>query len=1054
MSQETGENRKNPKQTTCWKCGLVCKNKQGLSVHQNKCLSSAVKGASFYQLERQDLRNHSTRKNDESIEKVLPASQTTPDETPSQQQVTQQQSVKRNVDELPVQEDTDTSIPSEQSSDDLLKPILSAYETIVKWRKNLFELPKGAPGKAFVTLISSLIDAWCSKTEKREFALYAIAIMPNLLLQKTNNKAKGKENKETLTRRLEMWNSGKITELLREGEALQKRLPASNGGRNTIAEKAKRLKNLVIEGKINPALRLLDTSATTGILPINSETCSLLKEKHPDAAPMFQEMLLNGPLKNVEPVIFESITGEMIQKLSLKTKGAAGPSLFDADDWKRMMGTKLYGAAGTDLSKAVARFARILCTEEIEDPRSITALMACRLIPLDKNPGLRPIGIGEVLRRIIGKAVTSVLKTEMRDAAGGLQLCVGHEGGVEAGIHGMKEIYDDEETQGVIQVDANNAFNTINRGVLLHNIRVLCPELATFANNCYTEPARLFVTGGLEMPSSEGTTQGCPAAMPMYAIGIIPLMSAIIRFTIDDEISINTEKVKQAAFADDLTGAGKLTGLRTWWDAILEIGKFVGYYAKPSKSWLIVKEQHREMADQVFADAGGIKITSSGKRHLGAVIGSDTFKDEYVNEKIGEWVKEIEALAEIALIEPHAAYAAYVHGFQHKFTFVMRTIPGIENHLKKLDDIITNKLIKNLFNRECSNFERKLFSLPVKLGGLGINVPSEMCQIQYKNSIAVTKSLVNHIVNQKDLLELDEESIKKAKRKIKADKEERNSLKLAEIRHQMQNDQKRQLEIISEVGASSWLNAIPLKRYGFHLEKQSFRDALYLRYGFPLPRLPLKCVCGAPFNEVHGLNCQRGGFVIIRHNEVRDLTAELLSEVCNDVAIEPALTPLSGEEFESETTSRENDSRCDVAARGFWMRGSKAFLDVRVFNPMARTYANQPLATTYNSLEKSKKAKYNERILNVEHGTFTPLILSCFGGMGTEAHRFFNRLGIKVAEKRDEPISSTISLLRTKLSFSLLRSALLCIRGSRSHKIRVESFRDQDISLAVSDAHI
>ena len=482
-----------------------------------------------------------------------------------------------------------------------------------------------------------------------------------------------------------MWSSGKITELLREGEALQRRLPKSNGGKNSIAEKAKRLKNLVIEGKINPALRLLDISATTGILPINSETCALLKEKHPDAAPKFQEMLLNGPLKNVEPVIFESINGEMIQKLSLKTKGAAGPSLFDADDWKRMLGTKIYGTAGIDLSKSIARFTRILCTEELDDPRSIAALMACRLIPLDKNPGLRPIGIGEVLRRIIGKAVTSVLKTEMRDAAGGLQLCVGHEGGVEAGIHGMKEIYDDDETEGVIQVDANNAFNTINRGVLLHNIRVLCPELATFANNCYTEPARLFVTGGLEMSSSEGTTQGCPAAMPMYAIGIIPLMSAIIRFAVDDEISIGTEKVKQAAFADDLTGAGRLTELRKWWDAIVETGKFVGYYAKPSKSWLIVKEQYRENADQIFTGAG-IQITSSGKRHLGAVIGDETFKDEYVYEKIGEWMNEIEVLAEIALIEPHAAYAAYVHGFQDKFTFIMRTIPEIENHLKKLDD--------------------------------------------------------------------------------------------------------------------------------------------------------------------------------------------------------------------------------------------------------------------------------------------------------------------------------------------------------------------------------
>ena len=91
----------------------------------------------------------------------------------------------------------------------------------------------------------------------------------------------------------------------------------------------------------------------------------------------------------------------------------------------------------------------------------------------------------------------------------------------------------------------------------------------------------------------------------------------------------------------------------------------------------------------------------------------------------------------------------------------------------------------------------------------------------------------------------------------------------------------------------------------------------------------------------------------------------MLAEVCRDVAIEPSLTPLTGERFSDETTTTNDDSRCDVAARGFWVRGSKAFLDVRVFNPMAKSYLNQPLATTYNSLEKSKKGKYNERILNV-----------------------------------------------------------------------------------------
>ena len=167
------------------------------------------------------------------------------------------------------------------------------------------------------------------------------------------------------------------------------------------------------------------------------------------------------------------------------------------------------------------------------------------------------------------------------------------------------------------------------------------------------------------MLSSEGTTQGCPAAMPLYAIGIIPLMSTIIRLAVDEEISISAEKIKQAAFADDLTGAGKLSTLRTWWDATIETGKFMGYYAKSSKSWLIVKEQYQGIANQIFAGAG-VNITSNGKLHLGAVIGSEgAFKEEYVCEKIDEWITEIEALVEISLIEPHAAYAAYVHGFQH-----------------------------------------------------------------------------------------------------------------------------------------------------------------------------------------------------------------------------------------------------------------------------------------------------------------------------------------------------------------------------------------------------
>mgnify|MGYP001800026604 CR=1 FL=1 len=88
----------------------------------------------------------------------------------------------------------------------------------------------------------------------------------------------------------------------------------------------------------------------------------------------------------------------------------------------------------------------------------------------------------------------------------------------------MKTIFDEENTEAVLLVDASNAFNSINRNVFLHNIKIICPPLAIFVHNCYALPSRLFVIGGIEIKSSEGTTQGDPASMAIYAIAIIPLI--------------------------------------------------------------------------------------------------------------------------------------------------------------------------------------------------------------------------------------------------------------------------------------------------------------------------------------------------------------------------------------------------------------------------------------------------------------------------------------------------------------------------------------------------
>ena len=129
-----------------------------------------------------------------------------------------------------------------------------------------------------------------------------------------------------------------------------------------------------------------------GVLPINDTTLSMLRDKHPDGCDMPDEIVLYSPREDVEPVIFETIDAELIGKLAFSMKGASGSSKFDANDRQRILATKIYGAEGHDLCNAIARMARQHCTEDVTDPESISAAMACRLIPLDKNPGLRPIG--------------------------------------------------------------------------------------------------------------------------------------------------------------------------------------------------------------------------------------------------------------------------------------------------------------------------------------------------------------------------------------------------------------------------------------------------------------------------------------------------------------------------------------------------------------------------------------------------------------------------------------------------------------------------------------
>ena len=118
------------------------------------------------------------------------------------------------------------------------------------------------------------------------------------------------------------------------------------------------------------------------------------------------------------------------------------------------------------------------------DPGPLAPLTACRLVTLDKSPGVRPAGVGEVVRRIISKFILSVIRPEIRAVVGSPQMCVGQKCGNKAAVHALSAIYEEGSTDGVLLVDASsNAFNCLNRKAALANINDLCPALGTELTN-------------------------------------------------------------------------------------------------------------------------------------------------------------------------------------------------------------------------------------------------------------------------------------------------------------------------------------------------------------------------------------------------------------------------------------------------------------------------------------------------------------------------------------------------------------------------------------------
>ena len=657
----------------------------------------------------------------------------------------------------------------------------------------------------------------------------------------------------------------------------------------------------------------------------------IVKLKHPEGKPV-RAPVIDGSANSIsqeEPhaVIFERITGSLIRAMILRTEGAAGPSGLDAQGWRRLCTS--FKEDSASLCNSLANMCKRICSTYI-DPEGLTTFVACRLMALDKCPGVRPIGIGEVVRRIFGKAILATIGNEIQEAAGAMQVCAGHQAGSEAAIHAMRETFEDPNTEAALLV---GAFNTLNK------------RWPYTTSRKGAHPSRRFSSTHTDTtPSSSLEVRHCYLDRKLLRATLWQWLCMPLQLY----HSLTSYNSKSHRCGLRMTPRQeRLLDLRDWWDRLVSCGEDYGYSANASKTWLVVKPEHLAGAKVIFADSG-VQFTSEGRRHLGAALGTKSFTEAFVTKRVQYWVQEIDTLSSNALSQPHAAFAALTHGLISKWNYLQRAMPDIGELFQPLEDTIRLNLLPALTGRTgFTDQERALLELPARLG---ITNATKTASSNHLKSTCLTKPLVKLIQQrQKECPQAVRAEQVSIKRDIK-----RNNRKLQQecAKNTIDNlpaKLVRAMEMASEKGASSWVVALPIAEHNFALHKGSFRDALCLRYGWKPTRMPSHCECGCNFSVEHAFSCPTGALPSIRHNDIRDLTARLLTEVCPNVAIEPDLQPLSGETLSLRTSNSEDGARLDVSAQGFWRdRHERAFFDVHAHtHSRTHDYIHELLALTH-----------------------------------------------------------------------------------------------------------
>eukprot|EP00731_Ephydatia_muelleri_P011926 Em0006g820a len=753
---------------------------------------------------------------------------------------------------------------------------------------------------------------------------------------------------------------------------------------------------------------------SSGIAANNEETWELLKTKHP-YVPIPSPPINIPPQSSVDLLPSDFNISAVL--LSFPKDTSCGPSglrvqhLLDASE------ASLPSSLLSALKAVINKLASGRALPEIAE-----YLAGATVIALKKPVGndIRPIAVGEVLRRLTSKCLCAIVKSKASEFFNPYQYGVVCPSGVEKIIHSLRSSIDDhwfDEDFNVAKVDLRNAFNLVSRNAVLENCAEFFPEIFPWTLWCYGVHPKLWHPMGM-LRSATGVQQGDPLGPLLFSLVLHGLILKIAEDDMCGELLFNKW------YLDDGVLAGTSLSVRAALDVISSLGPSLGLYINFAKCEVFGKAELSAFPSEITK-----RYHTPQLEILGAPIGNEEFCNNFVINKqssVSFLLQQLQGLENpqlaLALLRKCAAFC--------KMTHISRVTPPtlIKSSLSEFDDSIhhcfTECLALNL-SPQSSGWKQACLSL--SRGGLGLRSVAVHSTAAYLGSVSSSSpdlASSHYVIDALNLfnLQVSAEDTVSIPLPTKSHFQHDLSQRIENCQfHALYNSgslaNRARLLSISSAHASSWLQVVPSPRQGCDMATSEMQWGIKWWLGLPLtPELGVCAYCpDKALDAHHAVTCKFGGDVVARHNALRNA----IFDFCKRALLNPKLEAGAGLGHERRLTRP-----ADILIPS-WSNGDKpAAIDVSITSPLKSNILSEAGVVAGAAARQTEERKHtcNDTICSELGWKCVPLVVETFGAWGRTAGQFFGELASRLAAQSHSSKTTMLNNIYGRLSLILVRA--------------------------------